>query len=64
DSNVTIAVQVNGKVRGQFEIAIDSEEDEYINKALDIVNVKRFLKDKEIKKQIVIKNRIVNFVVK
>lgn len=64
DSNVTIAVQVNGKVRGQFEIAIDSEEDEYINKALDIVNVKRFLKNKEIKKQIVIINRIVSFVVK
>ena len=64
ESIVTIAVQVNGKVRGQFEIAIDSEEDEYINKALDIVNVKRFLKDKEIKKQIVIKNRIVSFVVK
>jgi len=64
ESIVTIAVQVNGKVRGQFEIAIDSEEDEYINKALDIVNVKRFLKDKEIKKQIVIKNRIVSFVIK
>ncbi len=64
DSNVTIAVQVNGKVRGQFQISRDSEDEEYINKALEIDNVKRFINGKEIKKKIIIKNRIINLVVK
>jgi len=64
DSNVTIAVQVNGKVRGQFQIPRDSEDERYIDKALEIENVKRFINGKEIKKKIIIKNRIINLVVK
>jgi len=62
DDVIEIAVQVNGKLRGTIEIAIDSEEDEVKAKALELANVKTVLADKEPRKIIVIKNKIVNIV--
>lgn len=64
DEIVKIAVQVNGKVRGTFEIDIDSNDDDCIAAALKIENVQRFIQNKKIVKQFVIKNKIVSFVVK
>ncbi len=61
---VKIAVQINGKVRGAFDIGRDSEDDVCISEAIELENVQRFLKGKIIVKQFVIKNRIVSFVVK
>ncbi len=59
-----IAVQVNGKLRGTFEIDIDTEDDIVLEEAKNIANVKKFLEGKEIVKEIVVKNKIVNIVVK
>ena len=59
-----IAVQVNGKLRGTITINIDDKEDEIKEKALSNENVKRHTEGKEIVKVIVIKNKIVNVVVK
>lgn len=59
-----IAVQVNGKLRGTITINIDDKEDEIKEKALNNENVKRHTEGKEIVKVIVIKNKIVNVVVK
>ena len=59
-----IAVQVNGKVRGTITINVNDSEDEIKNKALACENVKRHTEGKEIVKVIVIKNKIVNVVVK
>lgn len=59
-----IAVQVNGKLRGTITINIDDKEDEIKEKALNNENVKRHTEGKEIVKVIVIKNKIVNIVVK
>lgn len=59
-----IAVQVNGKVRGTITINVNDSEDEIKNKALACENVKRHTDGKEIVKVIVIKNKIVNVVVK
>ena len=59
-----IAVQVNGKVRGEIEISVNDDEDFIKDKALNEDNVKRHISDKEIVKVIVIKNKIVNIVVR
>ena len=59
-----IAVQVNGKLRGTITINVNDSEDEIKNKALACENVKRHTDGKELVKVIVIKNKIVNIVVK
>ena len=59
-----IAVQVNGKLRGTISISIDDSEEAIKEKALSNENVKRHTEGKEIVKVIVIKNKIVNVVVK
>jgi len=64
DELVTIAVQINGKVRGSFEIIRDTDDEACIDQAMQINNVKRFLENRSILKKFVIKNRIVSFVVK
>ena len=64
DELVTIAVQINGKFRGTFEIIRDTDDDTCIEEAMQINNVKRFLENRSILKKFVIKNRIVSFVVK
>ena len=61
-NTVKMAVSVNGKLRGELEIAKD-EDDEVVKKAaLELDGVKRNIEGKEIKKIIVVKNRIVNIV--
>lgn len=59
-----IAVQVNGKLRGTITISVDDSEDVIKEKALSCENVKRHTEGKEVVKVIVIKNKIVNVVVK
>ena len=59
-----IAVQVNGKVRATIHIALNEAEDVIKEKALAEENVKRHVEGKEIVKVIVIKDKIVNIVVK
>ena len=64
DSEKSIAVQVNGKVRSTITISIEDTEEEVKEKALNEENVKKYTDGKEIVKVIVIPNRIVNIVVK
>ncbi len=59
-----IAVQVNGKLRGTITISVDDNEEVIKEKALSCENVKKHVEGKEIVKVIVIKNKIVNVVVK
>lgn len=59
-----IGVQVNGKLRGSIVVSIDDSEDVIKDKALNNDNVKRHIEGLEIVKVIVIKERIVNIVVK
>lgn len=61
---ITIAVQVNGKVRGTIDIKTNSSEEEIKEIATKNENVLKFTQDKEIVKIIVVKNKIVNIVVK
>lgn len=62
DDVVEIAVQVNGKLRGTFKIVKDASNDEMEKAAFAIENVQLFTNCKEIKKIIVVKNKIVNIV--
>ncbi len=64
DDEVTIGVQVNGKLRGEITIKTDEDEEVIKEKALNNENIKRHLENKEIVKIIVIKGKIVNIVVK
>ncbi len=64
DSELTIAVQVNGKVRGTITIAKDETEEKVKEKALAEENVKRHTTGKEIIKIIVVPNKIVNIIIK
>ncbi|MFA6781148.1 MAG: leucine--tRNA ligase [Bacilli bacterium] len=63
-NQVTMAVSVNGKLRGTFEAAIDADEEELKQTALSIDGVIRNVEGKEIVKIIVVKGRIVNIVIR
>lgn len=60
----TIVVQVNGKVRGKFEAAADTDDKALEETALSLGSVQKHLEDKDVKKVIVIKGRVVNIVAK
>ena len=64
DDSVTYAVQVNGKLRGDFTIAKDADKDTVISQAKEIENVQKYLAEGEIKKEIFVPGKIVGFVVK
>ena len=61
---ITIGVQVNGKLRATIEIKVDQQEDEVKEIALNNEIIKGKLAGLEIKKVIVVKNKIVNIVAK
>ena len=64
ESTVEMAVTVNGKKRGNFQIAKDASREEAQAAATALPHVKEFLEGKEIKKVIVVPNKIVNIVAK
>ncbi len=61
---VTIAVQVNGKLRANINVAKDSNESDVISEAMLLENVKKFTSEGNILKTIYVANRLLNFVVK
>ena len=64
EDTVVIGVQVNGKVRGKVELAVDEENDSAIAKAKEIETVKAAIEGKTVVKEIYVKGKIVNIVVK
>ncbi|MGQ9806523.1 MAG: leucine--tRNA ligase [Chlorobiales bacterium] len=64
DDTVTIVVQVSGKMRGTFEAAVGMSNDDLIRRAKEVDSVVKFIDGKEIVKQIVVPNKLVNLVVK
>ena len=63
-STIKIAVQVNGKLRGEVEVSVDADKETIIEQALAQPNVVRFTDGKEIVKQIYVPGKILNLVVK
>ena len=62
-NTVKIAVSVNGKLRATVDVAKDIDDKEVKKVALSQENVIKFVEGHEIKKIIVVKNKIVNIVV-
>ena len=60
----TIVVQINGKVRSQFEIEGTKSEEEVFEIASNNEKVKENITGKEIIKKIYVKDKLVNFVVR
>ncbi len=63
DDTITIAVQVNGKRRGELTIATSASRSEIETAALKLEGISRVLEGKMPKKVIVVPQRIVNIVV-
>ncbi len=59
---VTVAVQVNGKLRATIELAVDATKEQAEANALAQANVAAFLQGKTIRKVIVVPGKIVNIV--
>ena len=63
EEQLTIVVQVNGKVRSRIEVEADIEDQALQNLALADEKVLRFIDSKSVKKVIVVKKKLVNIVV-
>jgi leucyl-tRNA synthetase len=63
EERVTIVVQVNGKLRDRFQVDRDTEEGKLKKMALDLDRIRQFIGDKDVKKVIPIKNKLVNIVI-
>ena len=63
-SHVEMAVQVLGKLRGTIVVPIDSEQDFIVSEALKQEKVAKFVEGKNIVKVILVKNKLVNLIVK
>lgn len=62
-STVSIAVQVNGKVRATVEVAVDATQEVVAAAAFGQAAVTKYMEGKQIKKQIFVPGRIFNVVV-
>ena len=63
DEEITIVIQINGKVRSRLQVAPGIADDQLKEMAVSDERVKKFINDKKIRKIIVVKNRLVNIVV-
>jgi leucyl-tRNA synthetase len=60
---VTIGIQINGKVRGEIQIALNESEESIKATILSMPEIIKWIEGKEIKKFIYIKGKVVNIVV-
>lgn len=60
---LTVAVQVNGKLRGEVQVSRDAGENEVIEAARQNPKVASYLEGKDVRKSIYVPGRLVNFVV-
>ena len=64
DSEREMAVQVNGKLRTTIVVPVDSEDSFVIEKACADEKVQRLMEGKQLFKTIVVKNKLVNLIIK
>ena len=60
---ITLMVQVNGKLRGKILVAVAATDEQIKAAALACEDAKKFIEGKEVKKVIVVKNKLVSIVV-
>ena len=61
---VTIAIQVNGKMRGKLEVEKEISKEDFFAKAKAEPGVAKFMEGKNLIKEIFVPGKICNFVVK
>jgi len=64
DTEVTIGVQINGKMRGEITIAPDADQEQAVALAADTAAIKAKLADTQTVKIVYVPGRILNFIVK
>ena len=64
DENCKIVIQVNGRKRGVLEMPVNSKEQTIVKKSKEIDNVLKYLENTEVMKNIYIKNKLINFIIK
>jgi leucyl-tRNA synthetase len=62
-NTVTLSISVNGKMRGTIEVAKDASQADVLAAAKALDGVKRHMEGKQIRKEIYVPGKIVNFVV-
>ena len=61
---VNIVVQINGKKKSLVKVEKDLEDDEVVNTIKKNEKISNFLSDKNLLRHIIVKNRLINFIVK
>ncbi|NLN14843.1 MAG: leucine--tRNA ligase [Tissierellia bacterium] len=64
DQVIELPVQVNGKLRATIQVDVEAEQDDVREMALGDENVKKYIEGKNIVKEIYVKGKIYNIVVK
>jgi len=64
EDTITLAVQVNGKLRDTIEVAADISKDDALATAKDSEKIQQWIEGKEVVKEIVVPGKLVNIVVK
>ena len=60
--SATVAVQINGKLRGTVTVKVDASEQEVMDAAMKNSEVVKHIEGKQIRKKVYVKNRILNLV--
>lgn len=63
DPEVVIAIQINGKIRAEMLIPKGLSEEEVVSRARSLPDVDKWILEKEVKKAIYIKDKLLNLVV-
>jgi leucyl-tRNA synthetase len=64
DDEIELVIQVNGKVRAKVQIAKGTEKDVLLSLAREHERIREWIEGKEIVKEIVVPDKLVNIVVK
>jgi leucyl-tRNA synthetase/predicted alpha/beta hydrolase family esterase len=60
---ITVVAQINGKVRDEFQVSVDIDEEEIKKLVLESEKVQKYLEGKEPKKVIYVKGKLVSIVI-
>ena len=61
--NITLAVQINGKLKGTIDLPVNTNSSEIEKKALSLPKVMKIIGKNKPKKIIVVKNKVANIVI-
>ena len=62
-NQMTIAIQINGKLRGKILVETSSSKEFIIKESKELENIKKYLEEENIKKTIYVPKKLLNFVI-